>query len=268
MSQPERRALDREILALAVPAFATLITEPLLTMADAAITGHISTTALAGLGAAAVVVNGAVGLCVFLAYGTTGQVARQLGAGQRRKALAVGLDGISLGLAVGVVLLAALEAAAGPVIGLFGVDAEVAAQAVAYLRVVAFGLPAALSMLAATGVLRGLQDTRTPLWVAIGVNLFNIALSLTLVFGLGLGIAGAALGTAVSQWAGASLLAGKVIRTARRERVAYRWNPGGVLLAARSGFWLFWRTVGLQAAVITTTWVAARLGRESLAAHQ
>ena len=77
-------ALDREIFALALPTFATLVTEPLLLIADSAFIGHLGTDQLAGLGIAANLIGIVVGLCIFLAYGTTSTVARRLGAGDRR----------------------------------------------------------------------------------------------------------------------------------------------------------------------------------------
>ena len=89
-------AEDREILRLAVPAFLALEAEPLFLLADAAILGHLGTPQLAGQGVAAVVLQTAVGLCIFLAYGTTASVARRVGAGDERGALAQGVDGIWL----------------------------------------------------------------------------------------------------------------------------------------------------------------------------
>jgi len=268
LTGPSRRSLDAEILALAVPAFATLLAEPLLVLADSAIVGHVSTEALAGLGVAASVIGLVIGLCVFLAYGTTAQVSRRLGAGDRRGALAAGLDGITLGVLVGAVLAVVVSSLSAPIIGLFQVAPAVAGQATTYLTVMAFGFPAALVVLAATGVLRGLQDTRTPLLVVVGMNVVNVALNLGFVYGLGWGIAGAATGTVISQYIAAGLLAAAVLRGARREQVHWAWHPGGVLAAARSSGWLVVRTLGLQAALLTTTAVAARMGTTALAAHQ
>ena len=263
-----RRSLDAEIWALAIPAFATLLAEPLLVLADSAIIGHVSTNALAGLGVAASVIGLTLGLCVFLAYGTTATVARRLGAGDLRSALAGGLDGITLGLGVGVVLAVAISALAGPIVGLYQVAPEVAEPASTYLAIVALGFPAALAMLAATGVLRGLQDTRTPLLVVVCMNLLNIGLNLALVFGLGWGVAGAATGTVISQFLAAAWLVAAVLRGARQEKVRWQWRPGGVLAAASSSSWLILRTLGLQAALLTTTAVAARMGTTAMASHQ
>ncbi len=48
---------DREVLALAVPAFATLLAEPVFLLADSAIVGHVGTLPLAGLGLAPAVLS-------------------------------------------------------------------------------------------------------------------------------------------------------------------------------------------------------------------
>ena len=170
---PDGRDHDREILRLAGPAFLALVAEPLFLLADAAIVGHLGTPELAGLGIAGAVIQTAVGLCIFLAYGTTASVARRIGAGDHRGALAQGVDGIWLALLIGVVTTVAGIATTGPVVDLFGADPEVTEQAGTYLRWAWLGVTPLLVVLATTGVLRGLQDTRTPLYAAVGGNLLN-----------------------------------------------------------------------------------------------
>ena len=261
-------SLNREILALAVPAFATLVAEPILILVDTTIVGHLGTSQLAGLTMAANVLGVLVGLSIFLAYGSTATVARRLGAGDRRGALAGGLDGMVLGLLIGLALSLGLLLAGPAILALYGSTPEATGYATTYLQIVALGLPAQLVSLASTGVLRGLQDTRTPLWVAIGVNLANIALSLTLVYGFGLGIAGAAIGTVLAQSGGATVLGVTVLRGAAGHGVRFRPHLGGVLGAARSGGWLVLRAATLQAAITVTTFTAAGMGEASLAGHQ
>lgn len=266
--RPTNRALDREIFALAVPAFATLVSEPALLLADSAIIGHLGTTQLAGLGIAGNLLGILTGLSIFLAYGTTGTVARRLGAGDLRAALSGGIDGMALAVLLGVVLGGALELLLPYVISWYGAGPEVAAAAGTYLRVAACGLPSVLVMLAATGVLRGLQDTRTPLVIAITSNVLNIALNFTLVYGLHLGIAGSATGTLIAQTASAVILSTVVVRGARRNGVRIGFHPRGVLVAARSGVWLVLRTATLQLGITITTAVAAGIGAVGLATHQ
>ena len=95
------RAHDREILRLAVPAFLALVAEPLFLLADSAIVGHLGTPQLAALGIASAVLGTLVSLCIFLAYGTTASVARQVGAGNTRGALVQGIDGLWLATLIG-----------------------------------------------------------------------------------------------------------------------------------------------------------------------
>nr|WP_239579426.1 MATE family efflux transporter [Microlunatus panaciterrae] len=260
--------MDREILALALPAFATLVSEPLLLMADSAFIGHLGTSQLAGFGIASNVLGILIGLCIFLAYGTTGTVARRLGAGDRAAALAGGFNGLVLAVGLGALLCLGLQLVLPQVIGAYGVTPDVARAASSYLRIAAFGLPSILLLLASTGVLRGLQDTRTPLYVAVATNVVNIGLNFTLVYGLRLGIIGSALGTLAAQSAAALFLASVVVRRARSAGAHLRFHPAGVLSAARSGVWLVARTATLQVAITLTTVVAATGGAVALGAHQ
>ena len=84
-------------------------------------------------------------------------------------------------------------------VGVFDTGAEVADHAETYLGIAFLGTTPLLVMLAATGVLRGLQDTRTPLLVAVVGNGLNIVLNVVLVYGLDLGIAGSAIGSVLAQ---------------------------------------------------------------------
>ncbi|MCH1865737.1 MATE family efflux transporter [Nocardioides sp. CFH 31398] len=286
MSRAERRTgsrrHDREIVRLAFPAFLALVAEPLYLLADAAVVGNLGTAQLAGLGVAAVVLQTVVGLCVFLAYGTTATVARRLGAGDRAGALSAGVDGLWLAVALGVVLTVVGLAVADPVLAAFGASPAVTGYAEDYLRPALLGVTPLLVVLAGTGVLRGLQDTRTPLVVAIVGNLLNVVLNVVLVYGLGpvpaLGIAGAALGSVVAQALSALVLLLVVVRAARRARASLRPRGGAVLRAARDGVPLLVRTLTLRASLLVTTYavtlgaVAATAGSSGgdveLATHQ
>lgn len=258
---PAPRSHDREILRLAFPAFLTLVAEPLYLLADAAIVGNLGTAELAGLGLAGVVLQTAVGLCVFLAYGTTATVARRLGAGELGRAMAGGIDGIWLAVGLGVLLTTVGVPLAGPLIGVFGADAEVTGFGVDYLVFALFGVTPLLVMLAATGVLRGLQDTTTPLVVAVLGNVLNVVLNVVLVYGAGpvpaLGIAGSALGSVVAQLLSAVVLLAVVVRGARRHGASLRPRPAGVRVAARASVPLVVRTLTLRASLLVTTYAVA-----------
>jgi Na+-driven multidrug efflux pump len=99
-----RSSYDGEILKLALPALGSLAAEPLYVLVDTAIVGHLGRSQLAALGIAATVLGGLFAIFNFLQYGTTAQVARAQGAGERRTASRLGAQALWLSLAVGVVL--------------------------------------------------------------------------------------------------------------------------------------------------------------------
>ena len=232
---PDTSAVRREVLRLAVPAFLALVAEPLFLLADSAIVGYLGTSSLAGLGVASGVLLTAVNIFVFLAYGTTAVVARRLGAGDQRGALTAGVDGLWLSLVLGVLAALAVGIWAHPLVALFGATPDATGEAVTYLRVSALGIPPMLLVLAATGVLRGLQDTKTPLVVAVAGFTTNAALSLLLVHGVGWGIAGAAWGTVVAQTGMALALVLVVVRGAGRLGASLGFAAAGVLRSAIDG---------------------------------
>ncbi|MEU7555987.1 MATE family efflux transporter [Streptomyces sp. NPDC044571] len=262
------RRHDREILALAVPAFGALVAEPLFVMADSAIVGHLGTPQLAGLGIAAALLTTAVSVFVFLAYATTAAVSRRVGAGDLQAAIRQGMDGIWLAVLLGTAVVAAVVPTAPELVALFGASDTVAPYAVTYLRISALGIPAMLMVLAATGVIRGLQDTRTPLYVAVGGFALNAGLNAGLVYGAGLGIAGSAWGTVIAQCAMATVYLAVVVRGARRHGASLRPDAAGIRACAQAGVPLLVRTLSLRAVLMLATAVAARLGDADIAAHQ
>lgn len=263
-----RRRHDREIIALAVPAFGALVAEPLFVMVDSAVVGHLGTPQLAGLGIAAALLMTAVSIFVFLAYATTAAVARRVGAGDLPAAIRQGMDGIWLALLLGAAVVALAVPTAPWLVDVFGASDTAAPYAITYLRISILGIPAMLVVLAATGVLRGLQDTRTPLYVAIGGFTVNAALNVTLVYGAGLGIAGSAWGTVIAQVGMAAAYLVVVIRGARRHGASLRPDAAGIRASAQAGVPLLIRTLSLRAVLMIATAVAARLGDVDIAAHQ
>ncbi|MFD0194095.1 MULTISPECIES: MATE family efflux transporter [Streptomyces] len=263
-----RRQHDREIVALAVPAFGALVAEPLFVMADSAIIGHLGTAQLAGLAVASALLTTAVSIFVFLAYATTGAVARRVGAGELSAAIRQGMDGIWLALLLGAAVIAVVLPTAPALIDLFGASETAAPYAVTYLRISSFGIPAMLVVLAATGVLRGLQNTRTPLYVAIGGFVANAILNVVLVYGAGLGIAGSAWGTVIAQCGMAAVYLVVVVRGARKHGASLKPDAAGIRASAQAGAPLLVRTLSLRAVLMIATAVAARLGDTEIAAHQ
>ena len=267
-SSPTSTSLNRQVLSLALPALGALIAEPLFVLADSAMVGHLGAVSLAGLSLASTILTTTVGLFVFLAYATTATTARLFGAGRRIEGLRAGVDGMWLALLLGLGAGALLGLTAPWLTEAMGAHGPVAQAAVAYLRASCPGLPGMFVVLAATGVLRGLLDTRTPFVVATGGAVLNIVVNAILLYGVGMGIAGSGAGTAIAQTAMALALAGPIARTARAAGVGLLPHREGLRASLGSGTPLLIRSLSLRVAILATVWAATALGDVSLAAHQ
>lgn len=268
LRRPRLHDDSRLMLRLALPAFAALVSEPLFLLADTAVVGFLGSDSLAALTVAATIVQTVIGSCVFLAYATTASVSRRVGAGDSAGAAQDGLAGLWLALGLGAVLGLGTALSASAVVGWFDVSSDVGGQASDYVRLSALGVPAMLLVLAATGVLRGLQDTWTPLVVVVVANLANIALDVLLVYGFGWGLAGSAIGTVLAQTAAALALTVAAVRAGRPHHPGLRPRARAVLGSAWAGLPLLIRTLTLRGVLVAATAVAATLPQASLAAQQ
>ena len=261
-------SLNRRILELALPAFAALIAQPLFVVADTAIVGQLGTDPLAGLGVGSTLTLALVGVFVFLAYGSTATVARLVGANREKDAAESGAQAMWLALVLGAVTGLVSWGFAPQLAAWLGAGGAVHEQAVAYLHWSLPGLPGMFLVLAATGTLRGMADGRTPMVLAIGAAVLNLVGDVVLVFGLGMGIAGSGAATAFAETLMGLTAAGIVARGAAGVGAGWRPRLAGMRASLLVGVPLLIRTLALRAALLLTTWTAARSGAVALAAHQ
>ena len=262
------RAQRRRLLALALPTFGQLIAEPTFILIDTAIVGHIGDAALAGLSIGSTIILTAVGLCIFLAYSTTAQVAHLLGAGRRREGMQAGIDGLWLALGIGVALAVGLFAAAEPLCRALGGQVEVLDQAVAYTRAIVLGAPGMLLVYSANGVFRGLQKVRITLIAAVCGAVLNTALDVLFVIVLDWGIVGSGAATLIAQWFMGLFLAVPAVLWAKADGASLRPRIDGLKRAGGDALPLFVRTLAIRAAMVVTVGCAARMGTEVLAGFQ
>jgi putative MATE family efflux protein len=237
-------------------------------LTDTAIVGHLGTVELAGLAAAASIILTAYSLCIFLAYGTTSAVARLLGAGEEREAAHQAVQGLWLALVLGAATAGAVLVASPWLLDLVGAQGDVRAAAATYLHVSLLGFPALLLTLAGTGYLRGIQDTRTPLYVAVGTAVLNLVLEVLLIPVLGYGIGASALATVVAQTVGAAVYVGRILPSARARSTSLRPDVAAIRRLLVVGRDLVIRTAALRGSLLLATATAARIGVADLGAHQ
>lgn len=260
-----RSASPRRIAALALPALVVLAAEPLYVLVDTAVVGHLGRVPLAALAIGGTVLTLIAWLGTVVAYGTTGRSARRFGAGDRTAAVAEGVQASWLALAVGVLVAVGMQAGGGVLARtLVGAENDVAEAAAQWLRIAALGAPGLLLAAAGNGWLRGVQDTRRPLWFVLGPSLLSAVLCPVLVYPAGLGLPGSAVANVVAQTISGALFAGALVA----ERVALRPRPRVLaqqLVLSRD---LLIRGVAFQASFLSATAVAARFGAAVVGAHQ
>ena len=267
---PRRHPVDREIFALALPALGALAADPLVSMVDTAFVGRLGVTPLGALGVNASIFSLAFVVFNFLAYGTTPMVARAVGRGDTRGAGRIAMEALVLAGLAGVVALGLLQLFARPILGVMGATGPLLDPALDYLRIRAFAGPAVLLITAGHGIFRGWHDTRTPLAVTLALNLVNLVLDPLLIFGLGWGLVGAAIATAIAQWAGALAFLWLIL-VRRREELGLELTlpaPRDLLPFLRVGGALVTRTLALIGTLTLATAVATRIGAVAVAAHQ
>ena len=259
----------RTLIGLALPVLVSLIAEPVTGLVDTAFMARTGGASLAALGVGTVLLSGVFWAFNFLGIGTQTSVARALGAedhpGARRASATSALTALLLGVLLAVLVWPWIDAATR----FMGADSTMGAQARRYLEIRLFGAPAILVLLASFGALRGLQDMKTPLWIAVALNLINIVLDYILVFGVGpigpMGLDGVAIASVVSQWGGACAA---FLAAQKRLGGWARPDPGSVGALFVVGRDLVVRTGSLLLFLLLATRASTHLGEMEGAAHQ
>ncbi|MDT5020267.1 MAG: hypothetical protein QOI33_791 [Mycobacterium sp.] len=269
MSEPvSSQPGGRQIAQLALPALGVLAAEPLYLLFDTAIVGRLGALSLAGLAIGGLVLGMVGSQLTFLSYGTTARSARHFGAGDRVSAVDEGVQATWLALALGVLIVAVVQAVAVPLVSIIAGSSDITHAALSWLRIAIVGAPAILVSLAGNGWLRGVQDTARPLrYVVAGFGLSALLCPLLVYGWLGLprlGVAGSAVANLSGQWLAALLFA----RALLAEAVPVRLNRAALRAQIVLGRDLLVRTLAFQACFVSAAAVAARFGAAAVAAHQ
>ena len=262
-------ALDRRILAIAVPALGSLLVEPIYVLTDTAVVGHLGTSELGGLAVASTVLNTLVWVFNFLSYGTTVRVAVRRGRGDLAGAASDALQALWLAVALGLVTALGIFVGARWLAEVVGDDAQVVAFGVTYLQIAVVGIPFQLVTIACIGYLYGLPDTRRPFMVLAASIALNLVVELVLVFGFDTGIAGSAWGTVLAQAFSATVFLAIVVPRLRADGLGHlRVVPPVMWAVVKVGGHLVQRTGFLLLTLATATAVASRVGTDALGGHQ
>lgn len=194
---------NREILRLAIPSIISNVTVPLLGLVDLSIVGHIGNEDyISAIAVGSMIFNVMYWLLGFLRMGTSGMTSQAFGREDTMECIRILVRSLTIGLAFGLLFILTQSGLEWGLLRLMNTPEASWEYVTTYFQIVIWGAPAMLGLYSLTGWFIGMQDTRTPMVVAILQNLVNILASLSLVFVLGWGIAGVAAGTLLAQWIG------------------------------------------------------------------
>jgi len=261
---------NRTLIRLVFPVLFSLVAEPLTGLADTAFVARLAgSEPVAALGVGTVAFTSIFWAFTFLGVGTQTEVAQAEGRGDRERAIKVVSLACALAACVGVIVMCGAMGFLAPIASLFGAEGLVNDLACEYMFYRLLGAPAVLISLACFGGLRGVQDMRTPFYVAVGINIINVLLDWILIFGFGviapMGVAGAAIASTVSQWVGAFWCLWVIWR---QLGLTLHMRGAGVAKLMKVGGDLFLRTGAVLVFLALCTRTVNRAGPDEGAAYQ
>ncbi len=266
---PFVKSPHKTLLSMSLPVLLSLVAEPLTGLVDTAFVARLGSESLAALGVGTVTLSGIFWVFNFLGIGTQTEVAQAHGRQEFNVAGEVGGSALALAALIGLLLVVVGLPSVPYISRVMGATGAVYDLSSQYIQIRLFGAPAVLLTIAAFGIFRGMQDMRTPFYVAITINTLNIILDPLLIFGYGpfprLGVFGAGLASTISQWIGAGCL---VWIIHKRIDFPNRIQLRDVRKLFKIGRDLFIRTGLLTAFYMITTRAATRIGPDAGAAHQ
>jgi len=266
--RPGRHPADKSILALGVPALAALAADPLYSLVDTAFVGNLGAAELGAVAVGTAAFTASFWLFSFLAYGVTPRVARFVGAGDDRNAARIGVQAVLMALFFGAVVTLLGVVFAGPIVRLLGAGPGIQDLAESYLRIRVLSATAVLLAQVGHGWLRGAQDTRTPMYIAVGGALLNVVFDYLLIYTFGMGVQGAAWATVVGQYLAAGCFLLILTRRFGRGGAPWRFEREVAAGLMKIGADLVVRTGSLLGAMTLATAAAARMSLGSLGAWQ
>ena len=281
---PEKSEIRRRVRNLALPAVGEQLLNTAVGLADVFLIGNMAVLVATQLGYSSATALTAAGLghqmiwlvtvlMMAVGVGSTALIARAVGARQEHELGRILRQSFVLATIVGVVATIFALVVAEPFLRLLRAPEEVIPLGVSYIQICAWAfLPASL-LFVGSACLRGAGDTRTPLYIMLGVNVANVVLSWLLINGnLGLpalGVAGAAIGTAIARIGGGVALTGLLLRGHSGLKLVLEWRPDREMLdrIVKIGLPTAGEMMVFQAAMMVFVPFVTTLGTVAYAAH-
>lgn len=260
---------NRTLIFLSFPILLSLIAEPVTGLIDTGFVAQLGTVPLAALGVGTGALSSVFWIFGFLGIGTQTEVAQTYGKDNITGSIKAVSLAMALGVMISLLLIVLLLPGAQVISSLLGAEGAVLDNATRYIQVRLIGAPAVIITIVGFGALRGIQDMKTPLKIALVINITNIILDYPFIFGSGfipaMDVGGAALASSIAQWIGAGWMIWEINRKLGFTR---DFNIRDGINLIKIGRDLFIRTGLLTLFMLIATRVATQIGEEGGAAHQ
>lgn len=196
-----------KLLAFSIPLMLSGILQLLFNAADIIVVGrYTGSTALAAVGSTTSLINLLTNLFIGFSVGANVLTAQYYGAKKEKEVSDTVHSAILLSVCGGFLLLVIGITVTRNVLILMGTPDDVLNQASLYLKIYFLGMPAMLLYNFGSSILRATGDTRHPLYYLSAAGIINVILNVILVRNFGLGVAGVAIATVISQIISAFLI--------------------------------------------------------------
>ena len=192
--------VEKLVCRLAVPTIMSMLVTSFYNMADTFFVGKLNTQSTAAVGVvfSLMAILQAVGF--FFGHGSGNYISRQLGAGNTEEAEKMSAVGFFSSFCAGIVIMAVCLLFIRPLAYALGSTPTILPYTVSYLRIILFGAPAMTASLVLNNQMRFQGSAFYAMIGIVSGAVINIALDPFLIFTCGMGVAGAALATTISQY--------------------------------------------------------------------
>ena len=233
-----------KILQFSIPLMLSGILQLLFNAADIIVVGQFTgSTAMAAVGSTGSLNNLIINIFIGLSLGSSVLMARYYGAKDDKNINELVHTSVLLSFISGAALIIIGIILARPLLSLMGTPYDVIDQAVLYMRIIFIGMPALMTYDFGAGILRAIGDTKRPLAYLFISGIINVFLNLFFVIVFGLGVAGVAIATIISQYTSALL----VLRCLMKADTSYKLRLRSLRIVRSKLFQIF--RIGIPAGV-------------------
>lgn len=265
----------KQINKLAIPALISGVSEPILSLTDAAIIGnmeHNATTSLAAIGIVTTFLSMLIWVLGQTRSAISSIISQYLGAGNIESVKNLPAQAIFVITALSFIIIAITFPLASQIFKLYNASGNILDFSVDYYQIRVFGFPFTLFTIAVFGTFRGLQNTYFPMLIAIFGALANIVLDFVFVYGIegfipAMHIKGAAYASVIAQIIMALLSAYYLLKKTDIPIIAKLPINPEMKRFTLMILNLFIRTIALNIALYFGTSYATKYGESYIAAY-